>query len=57
MFNVANTLHESVVSEILKHAHMQRHSLESSNAEKESIMMSEHWKQELKSLPLASRVS
>jgi len=57
MFNVANTLHPKVVGEILQHAHEQRHGIEKKNEKDEAIMMSDHWRQELASLPLRATVS
>ena len=57
MFNIVNTLHENVVSEILKHALEQRHSLNVDFKEKESIMITDHWKNELKDLPMRNTVS
>ena len=57
MFNVANTLHEEVITQLIQHALKQRHSVESMTLQNESVMINDHWAQELKSLPLVSRVS
>ena len=57
MFNVANTLHQDIVSEIIKHAHSQRYSVDQQNQNKEAIIMSDHWKSELAALPLSAKVS
>ena len=57
MFNVANTLHQDIVKELVEHALNQRHAVESINLKDEAILLSEHWKEELKSLPLVAHVS
>ena len=57
MFNVANTLHYNVVQEIIQRANEQRYNINMPNQREEAILMSEHWKQELKSLPMRSTVS
>ena len=57
MFNVANTLHKDVVKELVEHALKQRHAVESINLKDETILLSEHWKEELKSLPFVAHVS
>ena len=43
MFNIGNTLHSKIVSEIIQHALKQRHAAESENADKQAILMSDHW--------------
>ena len=57
MFNVANTLHEDVVKNIIEHAHNQRHAVDGLKLQDDSVMISEHWAQEIQSLPMISRVS
>ena len=57
MFNIANTLYEDQVKELIDHALIQRHGVASINEDKESILMSDHWKTELKALPLYATVS
>ena len=57
MFNVVNTLHEEVVKEIVDHALIQRHILNEDFATKETIMITDHWKRELETLPLRNTVS
>ena len=57
MFNIANTLHENIVKEIIDHAQSVRHATVSENQQTESVLMSQHWQQELASLPMAVSVS
>ena len=57
MFNVANTLYEDVVKELVENALNQRHATDSINLKNETIMLSEHWKDELKTLPFVASVS
>ena len=57
MFNVANTLHEEVVTELVEHALNQRHAPDGIKMQDESVLINEHWANELKSLPMISHVS
>ena len=57
MFNVANTLHNDVVKEIVEHALKQRHAINIDRVTDESILMNDYWKDELKSLPVVVHVS
>ena len=57
MFNIVNTLHEDVVTDIIQHALRQRHILNEDFQKKESILISDHWKKEFESLPLKVSVS
>lgn len=57
MFNVANTLHNDVVKELVEHALKQRHAINIDRVTGESILMNDYWKDELKSLPVVSHVS
>ena len=57
MFNVVNTLHEDVVTDILQHALKQRHMLNDDFKTKESVLITDHWKNEFASLPLKVSVS
>ena len=57
MFNVVNTLHEEIITEILQHALRQRHILNEDFQKQESILISDHWKREFKNLPLKVSVS
>ena len=57
MFNVANTLYEEVTTELIHHAHLQRNHVESDKKKQESVLISDHWKNELKTLPMSASVS
>jgi len=57
MFNIANTLYEEITNDLIQHAGLQRNHIESKNKKQESIMISDHWKNELASLPMSIRVS
>ena len=57
MFNVANTLYEKITTEVVQHAHLQRNAFTSDKQKKEAVMISDHWKQELKTLPMSISVS
>jgi len=57
MFNVVNTLHEKVVKELLTHALEQRHMLNIDFQKQESVLITDHWKEALKSLPFKNTVS
>ena len=57
MFNVANTLHEEVITEIIQHALKQRHSVDGQRLQDETVMINEHWAQEIQSLPIVAHVS
>ena len=57
MFNIAHTFYEEIVTEIIQHALKQRHGTDSIKADREAIMMSEHWKNELATLPISASVS
>ena len=57
MFNVANTLHNDVVKELVEHALKQRHAINIDRVKGESILMNDYWKDELKSLPVVSHIS
>ena len=57
MFNIANTLHGDIVKELLQHALLQRHAVTEEGNKKESILISDHWKSELSSLPFNQKVS
>ena len=57
MFNVANTLHEDIVKQLVEHALKERHVIEAKRENSEAIMLSEHWKDELKTLPFVASVS
>lgn len=57
MFNVANTLHEEVVKEVVQHALKQRYAVDSMTVRDESVLINDHWAQEIKSLPIISHVS
>ena len=56
MFNIANTLYEDLTKELIEHALKQRNAIESDKKQKESIMISDFWKEELKSLPMSISV-
>ena len=56
MWNVANSLHEQTVKEILEHALRQRGDITADSKKDEAIIMSEYWKNELKQLPMQSHV-
>ena len=44
LFNIVNTLHEDVVTELLEYALEQRYKLNEDFQKKESVMISDHWK-------------
>ena len=57
LFNVANTLHEGVVQELIDYSLKQRYDPAMGANQCESILISDKWKEELQSLPLTHRVS
>ena len=57
MGNVANTLHSNVVKELAEHAIKERYDIKKGNYQNESILLNDHWKSELKSLPFVTHVS
>ena len=56
MFNIANTLHQGIVQELIDHAVKQRHDPKMGDNKSESILISDRWREELSSLPLTNRV-
>ena len=56
LFNVANTMHPRVVQEYIEHALKQRHDPQLRGNQHESIIISDKFKEELKSLPLSNKV-
>jgi len=57
MFNVANTLYEEITNELIQHACLIRNNVETERVKKETILISDHWKNELKTLPMSISVS
>lgn len=57
MFCVANTLYEETVFELIKHALEQRYAVDGIKMKDESVLINDHWADELKSLPLVCNVS
>ena len=57
MFNLANTLYEKITMELIHHSLLQRNAIESDKKKQESVLISDHWKNELKALPMSSSVS
>ena len=57
MWNIANSLHESTVNEIIEYALRQRGEITTDAEKGEAIVMSEYWKNELKQLPMQAHVS
>ena len=57
MFNVANTLYEQITTELIHHALLQRNHVELDKKKQESVLLSDHWKNELKTLPMSASVS
>ena len=57
MWNIANSLHEETVKEILEHALRQRGDITIDSKKDEAIVMSDYWKSELKQLPMQAHVS
>ena len=57
MFNIANTLHPNVVSELISTAHKHRFDISGEKMKQEQIVLSSEWADELKSLPYFSKVS
>ena len=57
MFNVANTIHGEVVKKLFEHALNEIHDIKNENKIDESILLTKHWKDELKSLPFVTHVS
>lgn len=57
MFNIANTLHEAVIKEIVEHALQQRHAVDGIKMQNEAVLINDHWAQEIQSLPIICHVS
>ena len=57
MFNIANTLQQDVVQELIEHAVKLRYDPVMGDNKSESIMISDRWREELASYPLTNRVS
>ena len=57
MFNIANTLHEETISALTEHALKQRHAVEGIKMKDESVLINDHWAEELKALPMINHVS
>ena len=57
MWNIANTLHGITVKGLVEHALKQRFDVGSEKMKDETILMNDHWKEELKSLPIVGHVS
>ena len=57
MFNIANTLHEEIVTQLIQHALKQRHAVEGLKMQDDNVLINEHWAEELKTLPMISHVS
>ena len=57
MFNIANTLHEDIIKELVDHALKQRHDVNEQTEKNEAILMDEKWVEELQSLPIIAKVS
>jgi hypothetical protein len=57
LFNIANTLHPDVIKELFQHAHNHRYSVSGEKQAQESIIVSNEWADELKSMPFFSKVS
>ena len=57
MFNIANTLNQDVVQELIEHAVKLRYDPKMGDNKSESIMISDRWRDELASYPLTNRVS
>ena len=56
MFNVANSLHEEIVKQLIEHALKVRHHINADGMRDEAILLNEHWKEELASLPMVAKV-
>ena len=48
MFNIANTLHQDMVEELIEHALRQRNDPKMGDNTLESILISDRWMEELK---------
>lgn len=57
LFNIAQTLHSDVMSELIDYAHAHRHSITGEKHEQEAVVATTHWENELKAMPFYSRVS
>ena len=57
MFNIANTLHPEVMKELVQYAHRLRHDINGAQQEQEAVLATEHWADELRSMPYFSKVS
>ena len=57
MFNIANTLHEAVIKEIVEHTLQQRHAVDGIKMQNEAVLINDHWAQEIQSLPIICHVS
>lgn len=47
MFNVANTLHQDVITELVNHALKVRHSVNADGMKMETIKITDHWMNEM----------
>ena len=53
-FNVLNTCNNEYVTQLVKHANAQRHSIAKEDQQREAIFMSEGWFQKLNEQPFIS---
>ena len=57
MFNIANTMHPGVMKELVQYAHKHRHDINGVKQEQEAVIATNHWAEELKSMPYFAKVS
>jgi hypothetical protein len=57
LFNIANTLHPQVMSEVVQHAQQQRHSVEGQKQQQEAVLATDFWADQLRAMPFFSKVS
>ena len=55
MFNIWNTKHPHQVAGVIQHANKQRYAIDSEKVKQDTIIMTEHWRNELESMPFVSK--
>lgn len=57
LFNVANTIHPQAMKELIDYAHKHRHDFTGGKQQQEAVLATDHWAEELRSMPFYSKVS
>ena len=55
MFNCWNTKHPHQVTAVIEHANKQRYAIDGEKVKQDTIIMTEHWRDELESMPFVSK--